>query len=47
MEIFLEMILWGKVHEKLENLKMTHISEVDEFISQLNKENERENIMRK
>ena len=47
VEIFAEMIFWGEVHEKLENPKMTHISEVDEFIFQLNKENERANIVRK
>ena len=30
------MIFWGEVHEKLENQKMTPISELDEIIFELN-----------
>ena len=36
VETTLEMILWGKVHEKLENEKTTHISKVDEILFELN-----------
>ena len=31
------MILWGEVHEKLENQKITPISELDEIIFEFNK----------
>ena len=30
------MILWGEVHEKLKNQKMTPISELDEIIFEMN-----------
>ena len=30
------MILWGEVHDKLENHKMTPISELDDIIFELN-----------
>ena len=36
VKILLEMILWGEVHEKLENQKMTPISELDEIIFEMN-----------
>ena len=41
------MNLWGEVHKELENEKMTPITEVDEFIFHLNKENKIANIVRK
>ena len=39
MDTIPEMIPWGEVHKESENKKMTLITEVDEFIFQLNKEN--------
>ena len=36
VKILLKMILWGEVHEKLENQKMTPISELDEIIFEMN-----------
>ena len=36
VKITSEMILWGEVHEKLENQKMTPILELDEIIFELN-----------
>ena len=47
VETIPEMTLWGEVHKELEKDKMTPITKVDEFIFQQNKENERENIVRK
>ena len=35
IKTILEMIIWGDVHEKLENEKITPISEVDEIILEL------------
>ena len=32
VEILREIILWGEVHEKLENHKMTPTSKVDKYI---------------
>ena len=46
VEILLAMILWGEVHEKLENKKMTPISKVDEPIFELN-ENLRATMVKK
>ena len=46
VEILLEMILWGEVHEKLENQKMTPISLGDEIIFELN-ENLRASMVKK
>ena len=36
VKILPEMIIWGEVHEKLENHKMTPILELDEIIFELN-----------
>ena len=37
VEILSKMILWGEVHDNLENKKMTPISELYEIIFELNK----------
>ena len=37
VKILLEIIFWGKVHDKLENQKMNPISKLDEIIFELNK----------
>ena len=47
VEIISEMTIWGEMHKELKNEKMTPITEVDDFFFQLNKENERANIVRK
>ena len=38
VETFQEMTLWGEMHEELQNAKMIPMSEMDEYIVQLNKE---------
>ena len=45
VETFLEMILWGEMHEELQNEKMTPMFKVDEYIVQLNKKLE-DNIVK-
>ena len=37
VETFPEMSLWGEMQAELQNEKMTPMSEVDEYIIQLNK----------
>ena len=39
------MTLWGEMHEELQNERMTPMSEVDEYIAQLNKKLE-DNIVK-